>query len=43
MGSAPRFIEILKVLYRHEVEFILVGGLAAIVQGAPDETREPGR
>jgi hypothetical protein len=35
MGSAPKFIEILKVLSRHEVEFILVGGLAAIVQGAP--------
>ena len=35
MDSAPEFIEILKVLSRHEVEFILVGGLAAIVQGAP--------
>jgi predicted nucleotidyltransferase len=35
MGSAPDFTEILKVLFRHEVEFILVGGLAAIVQGAP--------
>lgn len=35
MGSAPEFTEILKVLSRHEVEFILVGGLAAIVQGAP--------
>jgi hypothetical protein len=35
MDSAPKFIEILKVLARHEVEHILVGGLAAIVQGAP--------
>lgn len=35
MGSAPEFIEILEVLSRHEVEYILVGGLAAIVQGAP--------
>jgi len=35
MDSAPRFIQILKVLSHHEVDFILVGGLAAIVQGAP--------
>src|SRR6185436_942246 len=35
MVSAPEFTEILKVLSRHEVEYILVGGLAAIVQGAP--------
>jgi len=35
MDSAPKFIQILKVLSRHEVEFILVGGLAATVQGAP--------
>jgi hypothetical protein len=35
MDSTPKFIEILKVLARHEVELILVGGLAAIVQGAP--------
>ena len=35
MGSAPDFIQILKVLSRHKVEYILVGGLAAIVQGAP--------
>src|SRR5262245_5942138 len=35
MDSAPKLIEILKVLSRHEVEFILVGGLAAIVHGAP--------
>jgi hypothetical protein len=35
MASNPKFIEALKVFSRHEVEFILVGGLAAIVQGAP--------
>jgi hypothetical protein len=35
MDSAPEFIEILKVLSRHEVDFILVGGLAAVIQGAP--------
>ncbi len=35
MDSAPEFTEILKVLSRHEVEYILVGGLAAIVHGAP--------
>jgi hypothetical protein len=35
MASNPKFIETLKVFSRHEVEFILVGGLAAIVQGAP--------
>lgn len=38
MDSAPRFIEILKVLSRHEVVFILVGGMAAIVEGAPIST-----
>ena len=35
MASVPEFIDILKVLSHHEVEFILVGGLAAVVQGAP--------
>jgi hypothetical protein len=28
MDSAPRFVEILKVLSRHGVDFILVGGVA---------------
>jgi hypothetical protein len=31
MGFAPRFLEMLRVLARHQVELILVGGLAAIV------------
>lgn len=35
MDSAPEFTGILKILSRHQVEYILVGGLAAIVQGAP--------
>jgi hypothetical protein len=38
MDSAPRFIEILTVLARHEVELILVGGVAAIIEGAPVST-----
>jgi hypothetical protein len=38
MESALRFIEILKVLSRHEVEYILVGGVAAILEGAPVST-----
>lgn len=38
MDFAPKFIQILKVLARHEVELILVGGLAAIVEGAPIST-----
>lgn len=29
------FAEILRVLHRHEVEFITVGGLAAVFNGAP--------
>jgi hypothetical protein len=38
MDSAPKFIEILKVLSRHKVEYILVGGVAAILEGAPVST-----
>lgn len=38
MDSAPSFLEILKVLSRHEAEFILVGGMAAILEGAPVST-----
>jgi predicted nucleotidyltransferase len=32
---APKFVEILRVLARHEVEFIVVGGMAAVFHGAP--------
>jgi hypothetical protein len=35
MDPVPKFAKILNVLTRHEVEYILVGGLGAIVQGAP--------
>jgi hypothetical protein len=38
MDFAPRFLEMLRVLARHQVELILVGGLAAIVEGAPIST-----
>lgn len=38
MDSVPRLVEILKVLARHEVEFVLVGGVAAIIEGAPVST-----
>ena len=38
MDSDPKFVEILKILSRHEVEFILVGGIAAILEGVPIST-----
>ena len=33
-----RYLELLKVLARHDVEFIVVGGVAAVVEGAPIAT-----
>lgn len=38
MDAPLNFFEILKALCRHEVEFILVGGVAAILEGAPVST-----
>lgn len=38
MAVAPRFAEILAALSRHRVDFILVGGVAAILEGAPVST-----
>jgi hypothetical protein len=38
VDAAPRFAGILEVLIRHRVEFILVGGVAAILEGAPVST-----
>src|SRR5436309_12938149 len=38
MAAAPRFAEIVEVLSRHRVELILVGGVAAILEGAPVST-----
>jgi len=33
--ESARYLPLLRVLAEHEVEFILVGGLAAVLQGAP--------
>ncbi|HBL29969.1 MAG TPA: hypothetical protein DD490_24280 [Acidobacteria bacterium] len=38
MDFAPKFVEILKVLAGHDVELIVVGGMAAIIEGAPVST-----
>lgn len=35
MPAEVRFDEALRILTRHEVEFIVVGGIAAILQGSP--------
>ena len=35
MAGAVRFLEILSALVRHEVAFIVVGGVAAVLEGAP--------
>ncbi len=39
-SSPPDFFGILEALATHEVKFILVGGLAAVVQGAPVVTTD---
>lgn len=38
MAVAPRFLDILKVLSRHGVDYLVVGGVAAIFHGAPVAT-----
>jgi predicted nucleotidyltransferase len=38
--AEPSLIEILRVLSRHQVEFIVVGGMAAVIGGAPVVTRD---
>ena len=38
MASAPKFRDALEVLSRHGVEFIVVGGVAAVLNGAPIST-----
>jgi predicted nucleotidyltransferase len=38
MDAALKFLDILRVLTRHGVDFILVGGVAAILEGAPVST-----
>src|SRR6056297_1056771 len=34
----PSFREILEVLNQHQIEFIVVGGVAAVIHGAPSTT-----
>lgn len=38
MAGALRFLDILSTLARHEVDFVVVGGVAAILEGAPIST-----
>jgi hypothetical protein len=38
MAAAARFLDILQLLARHGVDFILVGGFAAVLEGAPVST-----
>lgn len=40
MPTELRFDEVLRVLTRNEVEFIVVGGVAAILQGSPLATED---
>jgi hypothetical protein len=40
MATELRFDEVLRVLSRNEVQFILVGGVAAILQGSPLTTED---
>jgi hypothetical protein len=37
-NPTPDFLEILKVLSKHEVDFIVVGGVCAVLHGAPVTT-----
>ena len=36
--DAADFVELLSVLHRHEVEFLVVGGVCAVLHGAPVST-----
>ncbi len=38
MVSPPRFAELLQVLGEYRVEVIVIGGVAAVLQGAPIAT-----
>lgn len=40
MSEAFGFREILEVLTRHGVEFVVVGGLAGVLHGSPIPTRD---
>jgi hypothetical protein len=37
VAAAPRFADALRRLVEHEVDFLVVGGVAAVLQGAPGE------
>jgi hypothetical protein len=41
-SNPPKLIDLLRVLAEHRVEFIVVGGVAAIVEGAPITTLDLG-
>ena len=36
--QAPDFLNILKILAKHKVDFIVIGGVGAVLQGAPIAT-----
>jgi predicted nucleotidyltransferase len=36
--QTPDFLEILKILSKHKVDFIIVGGICAVIHGAPVST-----
>lgn len=38
VGSPPDFLELLRTLVAHRVEFIIVGGVCAVLHGAPVTT-----
>ena len=38
MSAPTKIAELLGVLARHQVDFIVVGGVAAVIQGAPVNT-----
>jgi hypothetical protein len=40
MPAPPQFRALLEVLARHQVDFIVVGGVAGVLQGAPLLTRD---
>jgi len=40
MAVESRFFDLLEILVRHEIDFIVVGGIAAILHGAPIMTAD---
>jgi len=37
-APSPDFLELLKTMFKHEVDFIIVGGVSAVLHGAPVTT-----